>query len=142
VPTTFYPLAACLANALERQTALVNSVCHLYQEGLAANPSTPLADYTTAEADFSGYEEITFAAWGAPILAPQPGYMIASPLAQFMFDSGEGEVGNNIQGVYLVSAAAALRMAVVFDELIPVEQDGQGVLFYLIMFLGVEETVS
>ena len=51
------------------QTALVNSVLHLFKSSFTPTPANVLADYTAAEADYDSYNPITIAAWQNPILA-------------------------------------------------------------------------
>ena len=129
--TQFFPLSGCRQSAEEMQTVLASSVLHLFQSSLTPTPSTPLADYTAAEADFTGYAAETMSAWNTPILAPGTGYMIGSPLVQF-------EVGatptttNIIGGAYLVDAGGVLRMAIIFTEPIPMQLDGQGIPINLV----------
>lgn len=123
----FFPLEGCQTSAAATRTALANSVMHLFQQSLSPDPSTPLTDYTAAEADYDGYAAITMAAWNAPILAPGTGYMIGSPLVQFAWEFDEESVGNVIKGAYLVDAAGKLRLTVIFTDLIPMEMAGQGI---------------
>lgn len=132
--TPFYPLSACELQASENQTILALSVVHLFQSSFAPEPSNVLADYTAAEADFSGYAAETLTAWFDPILAPGSGYMIQSPWTQFAFDSTPGTPTNNIGGCYLLSAGGAIRLTVIFDQPIPMEVHGQGIGFNLTLF--------
>jgi len=142
VSTIFYPLEGCLANAAERRTALAASEIKLFQDTLPApSPSTPLTDYDTNEADFSGYAAEAVATWSAPIFAPGTGYMISSTLVQFDFDSGMGSVANNISGCYLVDAGGDLRQVVIFTDPVPISTDGQGVQFYLTQLFPTGEVV-
>jgi len=127
----FFPLEGCRESASEMQTVLANSVLHLFQDTLDPDPSTPLADYTANEADFTGYSAETLAAWNTPILAPGTGYMIGSPLVQFEVGATP-TVTNVINGCYLVDAAGDLRMVVIFTSPIPMQLDGQGLPINLV----------
>lgn len=121
-----------MTTATAIRTALANSVLHLFQSDLVPEPSTPLADYTAAEADYAGYAAVTMTAWNAPILAPGTGYMIGSPLVQFAWVSGGGDPQNTIGGCYLVDAAGKLRLTVIFTNPIPMQQAGQGIPLNLV----------
>lgn len=125
MPTTFYPLSACELMAEDLQTALAASVCHLFVDGFTPTPSNILADYTAEEADFSGYVAATID-FNDPILSEGVGYMIQSDWMQFVFDDTPGTPTNNVKGLYLVSAGGALRLTVIFDELVPFQVHGQG----------------
>jgi len=127
----FFPLEGCRESATEMQTVLASSVLHLFQDSLDPDPSTPLADYTAAEADFTGYAAETLTAWNTPILAPGTGYMIGSPLVQFEVGAAPS-VTNVINGCYLVDAAGDLRMVVIFTSPIPMQLDGQGLPINLV----------
>lgn len=130
--TPFYPLAGCLQNATERKTALASSVLHLFKDGFTPNPSTPLSSYTANEADYDSYAPITLTTWNNPILAPGSGYMIESPYAQFETGSSDPVTGNMIAGCYVVDAGGKLRMAVVFDQPVPMQLAHQGIPIQLI----------
>ncbi len=106
----WYPLAGCLLNAEERQTAYVNLDVHLYKSDLVPSISTVLADFTANEADFNGYAPETMAAFFDPIFAPVSGYLIQSPQVQFNYVDGVGSVGNTIGGAYFVDSTGGLRM--------------------------------
>ena len=128
----FFPLEGCLATANALRTTLANSVLHLFREPLVPDPSTPLVDYTAAEATYDGYTAATMNAWNVPILAPGTGYMIGSPLVQFTWVSAGPDVGNVIAGCYLVDAAGKNRLTVIFTDLIPMQQAGQGIPINLV----------
>lgn len=131
----FYPLEACEANAIDMQTALVNSVVHLFQDTLPApDPSTPLTAYTDAEADFSGYADQTIVAWLDPILAEGTGYMINSPNLQWVFDDSPGTPTNLVSGFYLLDSGGTIRFTVIFTNPVPMQVHGQGILFSIVLF--------
>lgn len=124
--SSFIPLTGCLANATQQQTAFAESVLHLFQSSFVPTPSNVLADYTAAEATYTGYEELTLAAWLAPILAPGTGFMINSPEVQFSTGDTTPTTPNLIGGCYLVDAAGALRLTIIFQQPIPFELAYQG----------------
>lgn len=126
----FFPLEGCLVSAADMQTALALSELHLFQSTLNPDAATPLADYTTAEADYTGYALETLTAWFDPQYAPGTGYMIASPQVQFL-STGSG-VTNVIGGCYLVDANGDLRLTVTFTDTIPMQIAGQGILISLV----------
>jgi len=130
--TIFFPLEGCLKSATERRTILASSVMKLFQEGFTPVPADPVATYDANEADYSGYVAQTITNWSLPMFAPGGGYMISTPLLQFMFDSGSGSVANNIAGAWVEDAAGAARQTVIFTDLIPVGADEQGVQFYMV----------
>lgn len=131
--TQFFPLEGCYTSAKAMQTALALSVLHLFQSTLPApDPSTPLADYTTAEATFTNYTAQTFTAWNDPILAPGTGYMIGSPLVQFETGTSTPATGNQISGCYLVDAAGKHRLTVIFTDIIPMTAANQGIPINLV----------
>jgi hypothetical protein len=127
VATQFQPVAGCLESATEMQTVLALSVLHLFKDGLNPDPSTPLADYTAAEADYDTYAAITLTAWNNPILAPGTGYMTMSPAVQFAVGPSDPVTPNLIQGCYMLDAAGNLRLVVIFDAPLPMQVAGQGI---------------
>lgn len=125
--TTFYPLEACQANALERQTALAGCEVRLYKSDLDPSPSTPLTEFDANEADYDTYAAITIAAWNNPILAPGTGYMIGSPLVQFAVGAAVPTTPNLIGGCYIVDTGGVIRSVVKFDAPVPMQLPGQGI---------------
>lgn len=125
----------CKAHAELVQAEFVNSKLRLFKTGFAPLANTPRSAYLAQEADYSGYPAggVTLAAWNDPILTAGSGYQIGSPLSQFMFDSGEGDVGNVIGGGWLEDAAGNIWIAFGFAGDIPMETDGQGIPLNLIM---------
>lgn len=140
--TQFFPVAGCQVSAAEMQTELANSVLHLFKSDLDPNPSTPLSEYTAAEADYDGYAAETLAAWNDPILAPGTGYMIGSPLVQFACADPFTGGGNTIGGCYLVDSAGKIRLAVKFTAPIPMQAAGQGIPINLVWLFPTGLTVS
>lgn len=125
--TQFYPLEGCLATATAMVTALAAGVLHLFQVPFTPSPSNPLADYTAAEADYDDYVALALTPWHDPILAPGSGYMIGSPLVQFIVSSASPAVGNLINGCYLVDAGGKNRLTIIFTDSIPMQIQGQGI---------------
>lgn len=125
--TSFIPLSGCLANATQQQTAFAESILHLFKSTFSPTPSNVLADYTAAEADYTGYEALTLTAWLSPILAPGNGFMINSPEVQFSTGDTAPATGNLIGGCYLVDSTGALRLTIVFASPVPMELAYQGI---------------
>lgn len=112
------------------QTALAASKLRLFKSTLVPVPETPLADFVTDEADFTGYPAggATLTAWLDPILMPPPGsgYQIQSPMSQFA-TANPTTVGNVIGGWFLVETGGALIAYGTFGSPIPMEEPGQGI---------------
>jgi hypothetical protein len=58
--------------------------------------------------------------------------MIGSPLIQFTWVSGGGDVGNVISGCYLLDAAGKNRLVIIFTSPIPMQMAGQGLPINLV----------
>jgi hypothetical protein len=114
--SVFKSLPGCKAAAILNQTALASSVVHLYKQGFNPTPSTPLADYTAQEADYTGYATQTITAFADPILAPGSGYQIQGPLQQFVWTGALPGVSNNIAGAYLVDSGGTLIDVIKFTD--------------------------
>lgn len=123
----FIPLAGCLANALQQQTAFAASVLHLFQSTFVPDPSNPLSDYTAAEATYDTYMAQTMTTWFSPILAPGTGYMINSPEVQFQTGTSDPVVPNSIGGCFLVDSTGKLRVTVIFTNPVPFQLANQGI---------------
>jgi hypothetical protein len=127
VSVQFIPLSGCLANATQQQTAFAASLLHLFQSSFVPTPSNVLADYTAAEADYTGYEALEMTTWNAPILSPGSGFMIQSPEVQFSTGDTTPATGNLIGGCYLVDSTGALRITIIFASPIPMQLAYQGI---------------
>lgn len=130
----FIPLSGCLANATQMQTAFADSMLHLFQSTFVPTPSNVLADYTAAEATYTGYEAIEMTAWLAPILAPGSGFMINSPEVQFSTGDTDPTTPNIIGGCYLVDSTGALRLTIIFTAPTPMEVAYQGIPIQIVYF--------
>lgn len=128
----FIPLAGCLQNALEMQTALAASMCHLFVSTFTPDPSSPLSDYTAAEATYDDYAAIEFTTWLPPILAPGTGFMIQSPEIQFRTGTTDPMVPNLIGGLYVVDSGGFLRITVIFTAPVPMQLAYQGIPINLV----------
>ena len=125
--TTQFSLSGCKATCDLLQTALANSVLHLYKFGsFNPTPTTALADFTAQECDFDGYAEITIVTYPDPFLL---GTAWALETQQrFDFDSGSPESGGNqVGGWYLVTAGGLLIEYGTFDGGRPAQADGQAI---------------
>ena len=130
VSQQFYPLEGCAKSAAERRTAYAGGSLRLFQSSFTPTPSSVAADYAAAIADYDGYANQTIAAWNVPILAPGTGYMIGSPIMQFLC-TGSG-TPNTIGGCYYLDAAGVVRATVIFTAPVPMQMAGQGIPINLI----------
>lgn len=108
------------------QTALASSKLKLYKSGLTLTPATTQAELAAAECDFTGYTTggETITAWLAPILAPEGGYAIQSPLEQWIV--GATPTGNIVGGWWVEETGGAVIVAAQFATPVPMEVTGQG----------------
>lgn len=123
-----YSLSGCEVIAALVQTELALSKLRLFKSTLEPTPATPLADFVTDEADFTGYPAggETITAWLDPILATPSGYSIQSTMEQFVV--GDPVVtGNVIGGWFLESAGGDLIAYGTFGDPIPMEVADQGI---------------
>ncbi len=130
--TQFIPLSGCLASATSMQTALAASMLHLFKSTFVPDPSTPLASYTAAEADYDSYVALEMTTWNDPILAPGTGFMVQSPEVQFSTGTTDPTTPNTIGGCYLVDAAGHLRITVIFTAAVPMQVAYQGIPINLV----------
>lgn len=117
--------AAFVADAV--RTALAAGHIKLFKSTLTPDVGTPLADFLTAEADYTGYTPIAVANWNEPILSEVSGYELNMPLVQFATDNPT-TVGNLIGGWFYEDTGDAT--AVVFGTFaspVPMEAPGQGI---------------
>ena len=121
--TTQIPLSGAQVIAGLVATELANSVLHLFQDSLAPNPGTPLADFTTATATFSGYAPVTVVSVGDPFILGSS--WAVEVTERFDYDSGAGSVGNQIGGWYWVTAGGKLIEYGTFSPTRPAQGDGQ-----------------
>ncbi len=113
-------------------TNLVNCVLHLFKTSLVnPTPSTPLATFTTNEANFSGYTAVTIASMGAPFLLGAAWAVEATE--RFDYDSGAGSTGNQIGGWYLVDSDGDLIEYGTFDPSRPAQGDGQTIFVTVVL---------
>lgn len=126
--TAFKSLPGCKRAAGLNQAALANSVVHLFKASLSPSPSTPLADYTAAEADFDGYTAQTITAFLNPSLAPGSGYQIQGPIQQFEWAHVSADVANSIAGAYLVDSTGVLIDVIIFTAPITMAGPDQAIL--------------
>jgi hypothetical protein len=126
VSVQFIPLAGCLQNALQQQSAFAASMLHLFQSSFTPDPTSPLSAYTTAEATYTTYAALPMTTWFPPILAPGSGFMIQSPEVQFTTGSSDPIVTNLIGGCYLVDSGGFLRITIIFTTPVPFQLAHQG----------------
>jgi hypothetical protein len=126
--TLLYTNAGALFLATLVQTALAASKVRLFQNGMVTiSPTTTKADLVAAEASFTGYTAggYAIATWLSPILAPEGGYSIQSPLVQ-ADTASPYTVGNVIGGYWIQEAGGDVIFAVQFAVGVPMQTAGQG----------------
>lgn len=131
---TFYPLAACLWLAGIVQTALASSKIRLFQDTLVPTINTTITELEAAEADFTGYAEITLTAFLAPYLGTT-GANINSPLVQFDSDSPY-TTSNSIGGAWIETAAGLLVSVITFPEAVVMGGAGQSLPVSQVLSFG------
>jgi hypothetical protein len=122
----FYPLAGSIWLAGVARTALANSKLKLFQSSLVPNVNTTKAELDAAEADFSGYAEITLTAWGVPYTVAAGGAAINSPCGQFDTDDPT-TVTNNIGGAWVETSGGVLVIIDSFPDVIPMNAPNQSI---------------
>lgn len=122
----FYPLSGCKKQAELMQANLALGDVRLFQSSLSPDPTTPLADYTSAECDFDGYtaDGISVTAWNAPGLDPLGGYSIGSPVVQWLSATPQ-TAPNLVGGFYVVDADGDMIAVGVFDSPLPMQVPDQ-----------------
>lgn len=123
----FYSLSGSLFQAALMQTALATGKLRLFKSTLTPTPETPLADFVTAEADFSGYPGggKTVTAWLDPILSTPQGYQITAPISQFVVDD-PATVTNIIGGWFYVETGGELVCFGTYGTPVPMQVPGAG----------------
>lgn len=87
---------------------------HLYKTHLNPDPTTPLATFTAAEADYTGYAAQAVGTWGAPYIDIDGLAHVSAPSKQFQ--PTDGVAPNVIYGAFITdTAGAVLIFYVVFD---------------------------
>jgi hypothetical protein len=107
VNTLLYTLLGAEFIAAAVRTALAAGHIKLFKSTLTPDPSTPLADFISAEANFTGYAAIAVTNWNTPILGPGSSFQIGMPLVQFE-TANPTTVGNEIGGWFYEDAANAV----------------------------------
>ncbi len=124
-----------------RKTALANATLHLFKAGFAPNVNTPLADFTTNEADYTTYAAKTIAAWNDPSLASVSGYNLAAPVQTFLLGATPA-VPNMIGGWYLVhSDGTTLLDYGTFDPSRPMQLADQAIVLFPLEFFPAGATL-
>lgn len=125
--TLLYTLLGAEFVAAAVRTALAAGHIKLFKSTLTPDPSTPLADFVAAEADFTGYAAIAVANWNVPILSDISGFQIGMPLVQFI-TANPTTVGNEIGGWFYEDAANAVPVIFgIFGTSVPMEVPFAGI---------------
>lgn len=119
--TQFLSQAGAYQLAVQRQTYLVNSVIHLFKQGLSPDPSTTLATLLANECDFDNYAPITIAAWTEIVTAAGTAYLLFAPTQTWLWAHVSLDVGNMVAGHFIVSAAGDLVDVVLYGTPIPMQ---------------------
>ena len=122
----FYPSAGSLWLAGITQAELAGSKLKLFQSSLTPTVNTTAADLAAAEADFSGYAEITLTAWGTPYLNPAGGAATNSPCGQFN-TADPTTITNNIGGAWVETAGGDLVIIDQFPDVIPMDAPNKAI---------------
>jgi len=122
----FYPLAGSIWLAGIARTALAGSKLKLFQSSLTPNVNTTKAELDAAEADFTGYAEITLTTWGAPYTSSAGGAAINSPCGQFA-TTDPTTVPNNIGGAWVETTGGVLVIIDAFPDVIPMNAPNQAI---------------
>lgn len=85
------------------KTALALGEIRLYKDSLVPNPNTTLAEFTAAEADFTGYAEVVMT-FSADALDAEGGWV--SQCGQAFFQCTADTPDNSIGGAFLLSQGA------------------------------------
>lgn len=125
--TLLYTLLGAEFIAAAVRTALAAGHIKLFKSTLVPDPSTPLADFISHEADFTGYAAIAVANFNTPILGPGSSFQIGMPLVQFE-TANPTTVGNVIGGWFYEDAANAVGVIFgIFGSTVPMQVPFSGI---------------
>lgn len=125
MPAPFFPNSACVVQADDMQTKLVDSVMSLFKSGFSPTTQTVKADLEANEADFTTYTTKTIEAWGDPILSDLGGAQITAPTVQWTL-AATPAAPNTIGGYWLETAAGVVILIRQFDNPVPMVAANQG----------------
>jgi hypothetical protein len=127
VNTQLFTLLGVEFIAAAVRTALAAGHIKLFKSTLTPDPGTPLADFLSNEADFTGYAAIAVANWNTPILGPGSSMQIGMPLVQFE-TANPTTVGNLIGGWFYEDAANAVGVVFgTFSSAVPMQVPFAGI---------------
>lgn len=109
----FYTQQAALAKAGEIKTALALSKLCLFKADLSPNQFTTKAELEAAECDFDGYTSggYTLTAWTGPLIDPNGGAILTSPLVNIAYGPAEDPpVTNSVGGWWIEDASGDVRL--------------------------------
>jgi len=124
----FLSQAGAYQLALRQQTALINSVMHLFNFGFVPNPGTTLAQLLAQECTFAGYAPKTIAAWPEIVSAAGTNFLLFAPTQTWIWTAGGGDPTGTVGGHFIVSAAGDLGDVVTYDAPIPMQGPFQSVI--------------
>lgn len=132
-----YPSAGALWLAGIVRTALAGCKIRLFKdgEGIVVGPALTLAALEAAEADFTGYAEITVANMTAPLLNPLGGASISTSTQQFAM-AAPYTTPNVIAGGWIETATGDLVMAWSYGEPKSLVGAGDGIPVEEILLFG------
>lgn len=134
-----YPLLGSFWLANLAKTALDDSTIHLFKSGLVVGPTTTRAELLAEECDFSGYDDagIAITEFGAPILAPEGGVAIQSPLVQWTV-SDPATVQNLVGGWWLETAGVTPAVVVIgsYAVAVPMQVPNAGITIAVRLLYG------
>jgi hypothetical protein len=101
---------------------------HLYKNNLNPDPTTPLATFTAAQADYTGYAAVSVGVWGAPYIAIDGLAHVTAPSKQFQATDAVNP--NTIYGAYATNTGGTVLIYfVVFDTPVSLINALQALIF-------------
>lgn len=124
-----YTVQAAIAKATNIKTALAVSVLHFFKDTLILSQFTTKAEFEANECDFDGYVGAGYplAAWTGPLIDPNGGAIITSPLVNIAYGpAGDPVVANQVAGWWVEDAAGNVRWSGTYDPVRPMGVVGNG----------------
>jgi hypothetical protein len=131
---TILPLSAAKKIAGDIATDLASVVIHLFKDSIVGGPptiSTPLATFTAAECDFTGYAPVTVVAPGDLVQLGTAWAVVIN--TRFDCDPSSVTTGNSVGGAYAVSAGGVLYEFINFSPSRPMQAPGNACFVTLVL---------